>query len=317
MELVEINEKILPGLIMHDGLSAWDMIDDEGKPVEIDGTLPKLPGLKLPHIDPQKRQMIDENADEGNENRIAEQLKLTKRLYHMDNDTGGFFVALLRHRPEATPEGKARVYIPKRKLVQDSGWEPRIIDVRAGGRHAVIPAHDEEISQVIEQYKLNTNGLRWWKRGRRLNITPESVYDRLYHPMCPNKDGNLWQNDTFHPLKIIHAGMPCFVNNKGTWRTRQEAIPAIEKILGEVIVEIDTATVIALLNDEAILKEDLLPEVMKEYSGPLILGCDISNHQVLISAWSGNWISLMIGTTEKDIVRAKLQLPFEHELAEE
>jgi hypothetical protein len=25
----------------------------------------------------------------------------------------------------------------------------------------------------------------------------------------------------------------------------------------------------------------------------------------------------MIGTTEKDIVRAKLQLPFEHELAEE
>ena len=317
MELVEINEEILPGLIMHDGLSAWDVIDDEGKPVEINETLPKLPGLKLTHIDPQKRQMIDENVDEGNENYIAEQLKLTKRLYHMDNDTGGFFVALLRHKPEATPEGKAKVYIPKRKLVQDSGWEPRIIDVKAGGRHAVIPAHDEEISQVIEQYKLNTNGLSWWKRGRRLNITPESVYDRLYHPMCPNKDGNFWQNDTFHPLKIIHAGMPCFVNNKGTWRTRQEAIPAIEKILGDVIIEIDAATVIALLNDEAILKEDLLPSDIKEYSGPLILGCDISNHQVLISAWSGNWISLMIGTTEKDIVRAKLQLPFEHELEEE
>ena len=226
-------------------------------------------------------------------------------------------MALLRHKPEATPEGKAKVYIPKRKLVQDSGWEPRIIDVKAGGRHAVIPAHDEEISQVTEQYKLNTNGLSWWKRGRRLNITPESVYGRLYHPMCPNKDGNLWQNDTFHPLKIIHAGMPCFVNNKGTWRTRQEAIPAIEKILGDVMIEIDAATAIALLNDEAILKEDLLPSDIKEYSGPLILGCDISNHQVLISAWSGNWISLMIGTTEKDIVRAKLQLPFEHELEEE
>ena len=51
-----------------------------------------------------------------------------------------------------------------------------------------------------------------------------------YTTMCPNKDGNLWQNDTFHPLKIIHAGMPCFVN-KGTWRTRQEAIPAIERFL--------------------------------------------------------------------------------------
>ena len=39
--------------------------------------------------------------------------------------------------------------------------------------------------------------------------------------------------------------------------------------------------------------------------------------KALISAWSGNWISLMIGTTEKDIIRAKLQLPFEHELEEE
>ena len=317
MELVEINDDVLPGLIMRDGLSAWEIIDDEGKPVEIVDTLPKLPGLKLAHIDPQKRHMIDENVDEGNENNIAKQLKRTKRLYHMDNDTGGFFVALLRHKPEATPEGKAKVYIPKRKLVQDSGWEPRIIDVRTGGRHAVVPAEAEEVSQVVEQYKLNTNGLRWWKRGRRLNITPESVYDRLYHPMCTNKDGNLWQNDTFHPLKIIHAGMPCFVNNKGAWRTRQEAIPAIEKIIGDVVVEVEIQTVIELLNDDAIPKEDLLPKEMKEYSGPLILGSTILNQRVLISAWSGNWISLMISTTEKDILRAKLELPFEYELKEE
>ena len=317
MELEEINEQILPGLIMHDGLSDWELIDDDGKPVEITDALPKLSGLKLPHLAPHKRQLVDENSDEDKETQIAEQLKLTKRLYHMDNDTGGFFVALLRHRPEATPEGKAKVYIPKRKLVQDSGWEPRIIDVKAGGRHMVSPAQTDEISQVSEQYKLNTNGLSWWKRGRRLNITPESVYDRLYHPMCPNKDGNLWQNDTFHPLKIIHAGMPCFVNNKGAWRTRQEAIPAIEKILGDVVVKIEVSTVIALLNDEAILKEDLLPEKMKEYSGPLILGSTILNHRVLISAWSGNWISLMISTTEKDILRAKLELPFEHQIKEE
>ena len=66
---------------MHDGLSAWDVIDDEGKPVEINETLPSL-RLKLPHINPQKRLMIDENVDESNENNIAERLKLTKRLYH-------------------------------------------------------------------------------------------------------------------------------------------------------------------------------------------------------------------------------------------
>ena len=180
-----------------------------------------------------------------------------------------------------------------------------------------MPADEVEITEVVNQYQLDTEGLFWWKRGRRLNLTPYSVYQRLYHPKCPNKDGNLWQHDTFHPLKIIHAGMPCFVNNKGSWRTRQEAIPAIENILGDVLVEIDHDTVIALLNDEAILKQDLLPEEIKDFSGPLILSSMIQGHKALISAGSGNWISLMIGTTEKDIIRAKLQLPFEHELEEE
>ena len=49
MELVQIDEEILPSLIMHEGLSDWELIDDEGKTVEIIDTLPKLPGLKLAH----------------------------------------------------------------------------------------------------------------------------------------------------------------------------------------------------------------------------------------------------------------------------
>ena len=317
MELVEIDSEILPSLIMHEGLSSWKIIDDDGEVVKIGNELPKLPGLKIAHLPPSLRQLLDEDVTSENEDEIAEQLKLTKRLYPMDNDTGGFYVALLRHKKDATPEGKARIYIPKRKLNRDSGWEPRVLEVRTGGRHAVMPADEVEITEVVNQYQLDTEGLFWWKRGRRLNLTPYSVYQRLYHPKCPNKDGNLWQHDTFHPLKIIHAGMPCFVNNKGSWRTRQEAIPAIENILGDVLVEIDHDTVIALLNDEAILKQELLPEEIKEFSGPLILSSMIQGHKALISAWSGNWISLMIGTTEKDIIRAKLQLPFEHELEEE
>ncbi|MEE3038786.1 MAG: hypothetical protein VX328_03355, partial [Candidatus Thermoplasmatota archaeon] len=179
------------------------------------------------------------------------------------------------------------------------------------------PADESDIASVVSQYDLDTTGLSWWQRGRRLNITPQSVFERIYHPKCKNKDGNYWQHDTFHPLKIIHAGMPCFVNNKGSWRTRQEAIPAIEGILGKVTVEIDNQAVIALLNNEAILKEDLLPADMSDYSGPLIFSSSIAGHEVLISAWSGTWISLMIGKTERDIIRAKLGMPFEHEMEEE
>ncbi|DAC58291.1 MAG TPA: hypothetical protein HA354_03955, partial [Candidatus Poseidoniaceae archaeon] len=100
-------------------------------------------------------------------------------------------------------------------------------------------------------------------------------------------------------------------------RTRQEAIPAIEGILGDVTVEIDNDDVIALLNNEAILKQDMLPETMSDYCGPLIFTSNVAGCRTLVSAWSGTWISLMIGTTERDIIRAKLGLPFEHEVEEE
>ena len=317
MELAEIDKEILPGLVMHDGLSSWEIIDPTGEVVEISDELPKLPGLKICHLPPQCRVKVEDNCNIESENFIASQLRMTKRLYHMDNDTGGFFVALLKHRDDATPEGVARIYIPKRKLVEDSGWQPRILTTKVGGKHAVIPADEADVASVVSQYDLDNTGLAWWQRGRRLNITPQSVFERIYHPKCKNKDGNYWQRDTFHPLKIIHAGMPCFVNNKGAWRTRQEAIPAIEGILGKVTVDIKNQAVIALLNNEAILKEDLLPEAMSDYSGPLIFSSSIAGHEALISAWSGTWISLMIGTTERDIIRAKLGMPFEHEMEEE
>ena len=317
MELIKIDENILPGLKMHDGLSTWEIIDESGEVVEIIDALPKLPGLKSCHLPPEKRKNIDDDYDTEKENFIASQLSLTRRLYHPDNNTGGFFVALFKHREAATPEGVARIYLPKRRLVDNSGWQPRVMTVKPGGKHAITPANADDIANVVEQYRLNTAGLSWWQRGRRLNIAPQSVYDRIYHPECKNKDGNLWQHDTFHPLKIIHAGMPCFVNNKGSWRTRQEAIPVIENAIGDVTVTIDNAAVIALLNDDAILKEDLLPDSISDYTGPLILTSSMAGHNALISAWSGTWISLMIGTTERDIMRAKLGLPFQHQLEEE
>ncbi len=317
MELIKIDENILPGLKMHDGLSTWEIIDESGEVVEIIDALPKLPGLKSCHLPPEKRKTIDDDYDTEKENFIASQLSLTRRLYHPDNNTGGFFVALFKHREAATPEGVARIYLPKRRLVDNSGWQPRVLTVKPGGKHAITPANADDIANVVEQYRLNTAGLSWWQRGRRLNIAPQSVYDRIYHPECKNKDGNLWQHDTFHPLKIIHAGMPCFVNNKGSWRTRQEAIPVIENAIGDVTVTIDNAAVIALLNDDAILKEDLLPDSISDYTGPLIFTSSMAGHNALISAWSGTWISLMIGTTERDIMRAKLGLPFQHQLEEE
>ena len=154
MELIEIDSKLLNGLMMHDGLSSWELLDDEGEPVEISNVLPKLPGLKISHVDPNQRIILDDDCDVEREKHIASNLSLCKRLYHMDNDTGGFFVALLRHREDATPEGVARVYIPKRRLSGDSGWQPRELTVKSGGRHAVYLLIAQQLPVLLSSINL-------------------------------------------------------------------------------------------------------------------------------------------------------------------
>tara|TARA_B100001250_G_C19811028_1_gene795701 strand:+ start:1793 stop:3565 length:1773 start_codon:yes stop_codon:yes gene_type:complete len=316
IELVEIDESILNGLKLRPGLTNWDIMDENCDSVEI-SKLPELPGLTISHLCPKDRMKIDSECDLDLEEKIAADLLKCRRLYHMDNNTGGFFVAMLRHRVEATPEGVARAYISKRKYVNNSEWVPKIMSVKNESRHSIKPAKEDEILEVSLQYKLDTSKWSWWKRGKRLNIASPVVYDRLYHPMSPNKGGNLWQNDTFHPLKILHVGMPCFVKNKGTWRTRQESIPAVEEHIGDVVLPIERSGIEQLLGGVSLAKEDVLPTEMLDYEGPILLAHQISGSTAMISAWSGTRISLMINTLEKDILRAKLSLPFEHELEEE
>ena len=106
--------------------------------------------------------------------------------------------------------------------------------------------------------------------------------------------------------------MPTFVKNKGTWRTRQEAIPALEHDLEETY-EIKQETITRMLEGWVPTVEDFLAvENIKELNdGPLLLKCKIKDSYAIISAWSGVRVSLMINTLERDILRAKLGLEFE------
>ena len=162
-------------------------------------------------------------------------------------------------------------------------------------------------------YNLKLKAKSFWKRGKRLNIAPQSVYDLLYEPKCPNKRGDFWQNNTFHPLKLLHVGMPCFVYNKGSWRTRQDAIATIEDSIDAACYDISREVLIALLNGEIIDAKEFFGQDHDKH-GPLLLRCEIDGINSVVSTWIGQKISLMVNTLEKDVLRAKLQLPFEHEM---
>ena len=313
LELVSIDESNLPDLKLNQGLSEWEILDDDGFNVEITDELPPLPTLSIEHLAPSVRSNIDGESDKTREVWIESELVKCRRLYHMDNDTGGFFVAILRHKPEYTPEGVARAYITKRKNQGESQREVKIIKVEDSGKHAISPASREEIEEVMSGYNLKLKAKSFWKRGKRLNIAPQAVHDLLYEPKCPNKRGDYWQNNTFHPLKLLHVGMPCFVYNKGSWRTRQDAIATIEDSIDAACYDISREVLIALLNGEIIDAKEFFGQDHDKH-GPLLLRCEIDGINSVVSTWIGQKISLMVNTLEKDVLRAKLQLPFEHEI---
>ena len=313
LELIEIDESQVDGLVLRTGLNQWNILDEQGEVVEINSQMPKLPNLKLDHMCFDDRKKLDFEIDEKLEKRIFETLPLCRRLYHSDNNTGGFFVAIFRHREEATPEGIAKAYIPKRKPIAGSNWTPKLMPQPESNRHSVFLADASVVEEISKSYQFDASKWSWWSRGKRLNIAPLSVNERIFDKLCPNKRGDLWPKGTFHPLKLIHVGMPTFVQNKGTWRTRQEAIPALEYDVSEAALEVDKETIIQMLNGWVPTIEEFMDhQGLKEIEGgPLLLKSKLADIYCLISSWVGVRVSLMINTLEKDILRAKLGLEFE------
>ena len=237
LELVEIDESKLAGLKLRPGLTDWDALDEQGEPLPRGDEVAETTFLQPAHMSPAARlhwnDLLDEEIDEDTEVRIQSELAKCRRLVHHDNDTGGFFVALFRHRPDATPEGIARSFIRTRKSSLHSEWEPLVLDQPQTTRHTIYAAKTETIDEAKTRYGLDGEGLSWWTRGKRLNIAPKMVEERIFNQKCPNKRGNLWPEGTFHPLKLIHVGLPAFTKKRDAWRSRQEAVPALQSLITE------------------------------------------------------------------------------------
>ena len=325
LQLVPIDEKLVPGLTLQKGLKDWDILNEQGQIVDFDGTIPELPLLKPVHLSPQKRMKLADNTELESEINLEKELEiesllpLCRRLRHQDNDTGGFFVAMLMHKKDATPQGIARTFIHKRALPSESTWQPKLLDQPRPDRHSIFPASKDIIDEAVSRYKLNDPGWSWWHRGKRTNIAPKMAFERIFMQQCPNKKGNIWPQGTFHPMKIIHVGLPVFTEKKGTWRTRQETIPAIQQHMGDVLLNISQQTLSRLLKGWAPLIEEFTEELKLKAPepGPLLFGCVIDGVEHVVSAWSGARITMMIDNVGKDILRYKLGLPFIFEDEEE
>ena len=292
MEVVEINESNVEGLVWHQGLTSWMPLDENGKVPE----------------QPQDVPFFDERYMPPTEQELLAALPKTRRLYPMDNNTGGFYVALLRHREEATPEGVAKTFIDKlAKRREESGWESRLLDKPGTNRHTVHAADENEAAIVMEQCQLTDAGFSWWKRGKRMAVAPKLVHDRIWAQETPNKRGDRWPGGTFHPLQVLHVGLPAFVSKNGNWRARQESIPLLYSQLSESITHIDHDVLMRLLNDEA-LEPDVVFEQQEPPQGAFLLRCMHQTGSLIINAWCGTRITLMLDKAERRLLSIRLGL---------
>lgn len=285
MEAVPLPPDRLNGLRLREGLTAWTLLDDEGGAL-----LPEH--AEAHHLPPTEVALQDA-------------LRMTRRLHPEDNDTGGFYVALLRHRPEATPEGVARTLVPKRP-----DQTPYLRDLPGPSRHDVHAVEEATSEPLREKHQLSPS-LAWWRRGKRLALSPESMRQRLWAPETPDGRGGRFPGGSFHPMRAIHVGLPTFAENRGMWRVRQEGLPVLNRHGSLDALAVDLPVVKRLLVGEA-LEVDDLPQSVEP--GSTLLQVEHPSGGATIPVWVQAKVTLMLDDVERRMLALRL---FDRSLLEE
>ena len=179
LELVPMH---LEGLHLHPGLTDWPVLDEEGEPVPL-SEADALPFFQPEHLSPKDRLGAGV-GDRAQEAAVEQQLPHCLRLWHEDNNTGGFFVAQFRHVPEGD-ESTARAYRSRRATRHDSDWTPTVKAPPKPTSNSVVRAEEAVVNHVESMYGINLSESSLWQRGKRLNLAPPMVHDRLFKPRRP------------------------------------------------------------------------------------------------------------------------------------
>ena len=101
-------------------------------------------------------------------------------------------------------------------------------------------------------------------------------------------------------------GQPAFTDNKGIWRTRQEALELLRPHITKGLVDIDEETMLSMIRGEVPLTDEFPVNIER---GSAILRCG----EYLLPVWVAARVSLMIDDKEQEILRLKLGVKLEEE----
>ena len=162
LELVPMH---LEGLHLHPGLTAWRSLTKRRA-----CTLSETDALPFFQPEPSRRRIASVRAwRPAQEAAVEQQLPHCLRLWHEDNNTGGFFVAQFRHVPE-DDESTARAYRSRRATRHDSDWTPTVKAPPKPTSNSVVRAEEAVVNHVEAMYGINLSESSLWQRGKRLNL---------------------------------------------------------------------------------------------------------------------------------------------------
>jgi len=217
------------------------------------------------------------------------------RIYPHDNNTGGFFVAYLYHDDKSDISNRA---VTLRQQPPKPGFDA-IYPTPKPNPHALSMVDDGAKSEIDSQWGLPFNKWAWWQRGKRVSLSLPLLFDRLYSPSTPRNKWQSWEGMSWHPLKVIHAGMPVFAENKGRWRIRQEGLQVVRNHLQNRVIQLQKSQLIRLIEEESVPIDEIETE---ELRGPVILS---SNH-LMIPGWIGAHVTLMANKNLKSLTFQQL-----------
>ncbi len=309
---LELVPMTLDGIELHPGLTAWPVLDEEGEAVPLPETK-DLPFFQPEHLAPSDRLAFGV-GDEEQEAAVESQLPHCLRLWHDDNNTGGFFVAQFRYTPKGE-ETVANAYRSRRATRHDSDWTPTVKAPPKPTSNSVVRADTEVVHLVESMYGIDLSASSLWQRGKRLNVAPPMVYERLFKPPSPTNKGDVWGGDSFHPVRVVHAGLPAFTLKKNSWRSRQEALYVYGNQFESNVATVTPEVFVRLLRGWAPLLEEFTDETHLDNlpAGAFLLRSSLPWGMETISVWVGARITLMIDVNEQNILRYKLDLPWRDE----
>ena len=315
MEIEKIDvEKTFPYFKVRSGLKTWKHLDSDGN---IAHKVDDLIGIKQSHIEPgisaNNLKDLDPNKyrDEDLEEQIMNDISNCVRVYPHDNNTGGFFLALLKQKDVEYKNARALRKINtgtmnKEHLPKQSKFSPKQIK-------------PENMMQISSNWGVpENNNYSWWERGRTISIANKLTKSWLFDSQRIDRSGYIVPGGYWHPLNVIHTGSVAFeLSDKFGYRPKSKAIELLSELISKNRVMITEDIFLKVLNGDLPTKSELqnsdtLSEEAKIFFqndriGAILLDIDNSEFKSPIPAWFASKLSLMIDDNEKTILKEYME----------